>query len=581
MKVVELVLSNFRAYSDFRLQPRTHVGLVGPPGSGSTALLDALTLVLDPDSTRTRPPDELEFHRGDLTQPILIEATLADLGEPLEQHFLPHTEPWDAAEAKIMSELEASLADRTPERILRLGYRAAWSDHEERVDQQVYYAKGAQPLAGIYDVPRRADRELLPFVRVGPPGTALSLAERSTFRQLVETANADDLHGALEETQSLLQQASEILRDTEQVDDAVTRTTSPVSHLLPLYSDPAQAITFVPGGTTTSSLLRSLIPHLHTPDGVLPLSYTGSTNAAILALMQSLALIGDSSSVITVDDLGEQLDAGSARHLFSLLLGQAAQAWIATRRPDIAEALDPEHLVRLYGSQGGARGAAQLPSQQEMNRSHRITLKHVGPQLLQASTGESVVIVEGPDDANTLQTLSHRLIMTHHSYGLNGIRSKLIHPGLMQESGGHQATSRLADVAKYLQLRTVIILDGDTQEQDVANATAVAHGVVRLPDGYAIERLLLHGIQVDQLRDTLQALIEAFQLDVAFDYCDMDRVGREVLKSKGRGLHSSFIEALPSNVIPPLGAQLIRSIIRAAGGYNGLIQLSPDDDAGD
>lgn len=96
MRVVHLWLGKFRCFSNLELYPRAHVGLIGPPGCGRSTVVDALSLVLDPNSLRNSHVDDFDFNARNLGEPIVIEVVLAELGEELEQHFLTFTEPWDS-----------------------------------------------------------------------------------------------------------------------------------------------------------------------------------------------------------------------------------------------------------------------------------------------------------------------------------------------------------------------------------------------------------------------------------------------------------------------------------------------------
>lgn len=574
MRSVHVRIVNFRCFEDLEIRPRQHVGLVGPPGGGRSALLDALTLVLDPNSTRTVPSDDRDFHRGRVDAPIVVEVTLADLDTSLEQHFLPHTEPWDTSAGQVLSELEASLSEVSHDRVLRLGYFAEWLPHEERVDHTVYYAKGADLDGPTFEAVRRSDRELLPFVRVGPAGTALSLRERTDFRRLVERSDADDLHDALQRSREHLVNAADVVGGTDQIRDAVRRTADGLQPLLPLAGPAEESIRFVPGGTSLAGLLRSLNPEVDTVDGKMSLSQTGSTSSSLFVFAHSLALIEEGGAVVIADDFGDQLDAGAASHLYAMLTRQSHQSWVATRRPDVAEAFEIGDVLRVHQVEDGSRRASQFPRLKDMDRSARTTLKHLAPQMLRASTGRCAVIVEGPDDANSIDAMSQRMVAEGAAPGLAAARTTVIHPGLMQASGGHGATGRLARVAGLLHLRTVAVLDGDTDDDDVASVLEVASAVVRLPNAFAIERLLVHDLNEEVLMDTFQALIDAFDLPVTVDTDDLDLTGIDVLKKKGKGLHSTFIAALPDGQLPPLGIELVTSLVAAADGKDGLTQLT-------
>src|SRR5215470_17251200 len=121
MRVVALHIAGFRGWTDVTLKPAGHMLVVGEPRAGRSDLIDALRRVLDPDLTRN-PPDEFDAFQPDLAAPAdqdvpfpdhghkestagvdgeevtrsaLVEVTLGDLGDDLEQHFYRRLELWD------------------------------------------------------------------------------------------------------------------------------------------------------------------------------------------------------------------------------------------------------------------------------------------------------------------------------------------------------------------------------------------------------------------------------------------------------------------------------------------------------
>ena len=179
MQVVRLSITHFRGFAEMVMYPRGHVALVGPPGCGRTDTLDAITRVLDPESTRGPLPDDFDFHGRDTTRPIAIEVVLGDLSDEIRQQFLYKTENWSAETATLISDLEAAASGQIHPRVLRLAYRATWSPRDELAEQLVYFAKTSDPTQDQFDLVPRRDRQNLPFRRVMTNGTPLGLGDRA------------------------------------------------------------------------------------------------------------------------------------------------------------------------------------------------------------------------------------------------------------------------------------------------------------------------------------------------------------------------------------------------------------------
>ena len=51
--------------------------------------------------------------------------------------------------------------------------------------------------------------------------------------------------------------------------------------------------------------------------------------------------------MLAIDDLGDNLDAASAVHLSFAVRQSAAQVWVTTHNPSVAEVFEPQEVVRL------------------------------------------------------------------------------------------------------------------------------------------------------------------------------------------------------------------------------------------
>ena len=159
-------------------------------------------------------------------------------------------------------------------------------------------------------------------------------------------------------------------------------------------------------------------------------------------------------------------------------------------------------------------------------------------------------------------------------------RIALLDSGAADQSGGHTAIPRLAQLARNLGFHVVAVIDWD---RDAAIATrclnenlASAHVVIRWPRGYSIERAILGGMSDETIRTVLRDLSQALSVTLDFDPNatsggDLTKRTAKLLKSSG-GLHSPFIEALPAGAHPPLIRKCLEEI-RVAITKSGHVQL--------
>ncbi len=582
MRVLELRLRHFRGFRDTSIRPVGHVILMGTPGGGRSDAIDGLSRVLDTDYPRRRPADEFDFFQRDTTHPAEVEATIAELGTELEQYFLDQLELWDTDNRSIVDELESpEEIDRDAyDLVLRVCYRAEWSDDDQQADEFTYYPKTSDPSNGAFTYDRSADLARLEFARIRWGGQrVLDLGGRSAFRRLIQRAEGEDFSKAVGEYLSGVAESAEHFADTAQVKAAVVQLLKTLAEPLRLTDIDAATFKFVPEGGAASGLLRSLVPALDLRDtaGLLPVARHGSTAANLFRVAEALALAESAGGILAMDDLGDGLDSGSAMHLAAAMQKQSSQVWIATRSPSVAEIFNPDEVFRLSRDDKGERVVYQ--GHTPRTKIGRIAAKHWTRNLLPALNFESVIVLEGPDDFLALHALSLRLFK-EQGKPLPSSLGVTLASAAATGSGGSSNVPRLARFARNMGLWSVGVIDWDRSsdaESVLERATKEANCVIRLPEGFAIERALLRGLPEDTLRESLAELVEAANLS---DFSHVKDLGGSELEDAGikllksRSLHGPFVEWLPSDALPPIACQLLETAVEAARNRgSGHIQL--------
>lgn len=582
MQIRQVDVRHFRGFRSLRIKPLSHVLLVGEPRAGRSDLVEAVTRVFDPDSTRGTLTDDLDFFNRDTTTRAEVEVVLGDLGDELEQQFFDQIEFWDASNQTLLPPSapgEAAPADS--ERVVRFCYRAEWQEDQQLAEHWVDFPKFSDPDAGAYRRVPRIDRAALPFQRVDPYGVPLKLTSRSPFRRIVSLSDGDDFPQALERMINDLRAGSAEFTASAQVQTALRAVFRDVAG--PLGGGdtlPDDIVKFVPDGGSLPSLLRSFSPTVDLGDGAgqLPLQRHGSTSEALIAAGEALAAMRSGVAVVVVDDFGEGMDAASAKFAAQALRAAASQAWVSTRRSSVAEAFRTSEVVRLTRSGDSQRSVFQ--GTEPSTKAERLAARHLALQLLPAVAARAVVIVEGPHDHAAYQALGARLFEDEGVPPLGAHGTHLIHAAAADSAGGSGAIPRLADAARALGLRVVSVIDhdGDSSkvEAELRMNLGSADAVVRLPRRIAVERALLSGIDSADLRDVLTDLKEAFDLpiDVAgTSDTELEDLAVKTLKSAG-GLHAEFVEALPPGCVPEIARRVLeRSLDCALGLGDGHQQL--------
>jgi putative ATP-dependent endonuclease of OLD family len=583
MRVVQVDYRRFRGFEELQIKPRGHVLLVGEPRAGRSDVLEGLARVLGSGTGRVEDPDELDFHMRDTAQRAEVEVVLADLGQELEQLFFDELEFWDSDEGQLIDELDTAdeLDDDDVASVLRLCYRIEWDDAEGVARHWVDFPKSSDPSAGVFRRLTRAEREAIPFVGRDAPGRVLSLAPRAAFRVLVDESPGDDLEEALDSLVERLERAGAELAGVDQVAAALDAVVEPWRRALDVGDTPASDIvSFLPEGGVVAAILRSLAPALSLPNApdALPLSRHGSTTQALTFHGQLIARASE-TAIVAFDDFGDRLDAASARNSAALLRKRSGQLWLATRVPQVADAFSGDEVVRLAWNSFGKRVKhyGELPE----SKAERLAARHMSTQIMPAMSASAVVIVEGPHDRRGLEALQAKLLVEESVPGLAAHKIALIDAAAAEGSGGTGAVVRLAEAAVDLGFRTVVILDHDSAAQadaELAAALNAADAVIRLPEGYAIERALCEGLDDAVIVEALDDLAEAFLLQLPQGWDDLTgrqlrRAAITALKQKG-GLHAEFVAALPTGHCPAAGRAVIDAAIEAVtGGAAGLVQL--------
>lgn len=118
-------------------------------------------------------------------------------------------------------------------------------------------------------------------------------------------------------------------------------------------------------------------------------------------------------------------------------------------------------------------------------KAERIAARHLHVQVLPAVSAKSVVVVEGPHDRAALVAAVTKL---HNEDGvplLAAQRIALLDAGAADQSGGHTAIPRLAQLARGLGFYVIAVIDWDRDaaiaQQCLSENLAHAHVVIRWP----------------------------------------------------------------------------------------------------
>jgi hypothetical protein len=188
-------------------------------------------------------------------------------------------------------------------------------------------------------------------------------------------------------------------------------------------------------------------------------------------------------------------------------------------------------------------------------------------------TARALVLCEGPNDLAAFDTLAEladerALALPPEAFGVR-----------LVDAGGADSVPRVARLARSLGFRVVAILDFDNGPETAPRldaALAEADAVVRLPEGYAIERAV--GDVSDEAARAALAVLDSeyhLSLDQGWETAvrpELDLLLIRALKSNN-GLHSPFLRALNGELPGAATNALAEALQCAVSGIDGHIQL--------
>lgn len=557
MRVLRLEMKRFRGFEDVSIVPRGNVMLVGEPGAGRSDTITALARILHPNSTRS-VVDIFDLFEQGAAGDAEVTAVLGSLGPDLEQRFLSQLEVWSDADEAFVDDVDVASIGADHSLVLRLGYRAIWEANEDSGDHMVFYPKLSDPVIGRWTKVPRVDRLALPFV-LAQSTRPLQIRVEGDFRALVEMLDSPPggLFRALTELASGVEALTSDLSTQPAVLAALEAVLEPLRARLSLTEPASDVVRFAPDGGSLPGLLRSLVAAVDLSDGAgfLPLRRHGSTLAAQMSASEALGLASAEGSVVAWDDFGDGLDEAAAEHLAARVRRTAGQAWISTRRPEATRAFPLHEVVRLTRHGGRAVHSVSVGT----TRAERLAARHSKTLLLPSMTSRAVVVCEGPHDVEALGALAYRRFIRTESDVPASMGLRFVHAGSVGE------VARVATAARSLGFHVVAAIDhdkfGNLSDGRFAEVSAASSASVRLPSGFAIERAIVEGVPVNQLRRGFDEVKTAFNL--AWPDAEMlgdDEVAKYLMENiKGRSLHEPLILVLGSE--PPVLALYLDAIL--------------------
>lgn len=504
MKLLALTINGFRGIQHATIRFGDHDVLVGPNGSGKSTIIDALSLVFG----RTRLVRELTEHDfygscPQATSRIRIVVTLAgfDGNDPernddwfREGRAVPKwwnsvagsVEPEPGDDADILC-AQIALAARFDLEDLSVESLRYFHDDEEVEDPFLDDAVQQVPTRlfddiGYYVLPARRTWE-----------AAASFASE-LFRKAVATVGGIPAQTVLDE-RDRLRQPADPLEETHGLEPLVGRINQQLAQLLPAAPRFQLRIT----ATDSESLLRALVPHYASDDGIaLPVGRHGmgllSLQTFILLLEIGRERIRQGKPFLFAMEEPElHIPPGMQRRLVAQAVSIAEQTICTSHSPRVA-AYYPATSVQILDRRTDSLAATPLlpaPLDGSASNARRKLYNDDRPRVIEALMHHRVLIPEGRSEYEWFRLLSDLL-----ETGDLGLEIAVADTPAFGTVVGVTPTHDGAVADTYNALRTlrgclVPLVDGDVagneKIQQIRDQESVAEIILQWRDGWAME----------------------------------------------------------------------------------------------
>ena len=507
VRIRHIEIRNFRCIQHLTWAPAAGINcLIGPGDSGKSSILDAIDFCLG--ARRALVFTDADFYRLDVTNPIVVTATVGELDDALKsmESYGNYLRSFDAATGVIDDEPEVQ-AETVLSIRLTVGsdLDPVWTLVSDR-------AEAGQPRFLTW-----ADRARLAPTRVGAladhnlawrRGSVLN--RLSDERPEMSAALADAARNARAAFGDL---ADAQLGETLRIVEATAQSLGiPIGEGLKAMLD-THAVSFS-GGTIA----------LHGADGV-PLRALGigSTRLLLAGLQQKAS---KEATVILIDELEHGLEP----HRILRLLGAIGakepapplQAFITTHSPVAVRELRGDQLFVVRKAEA-RHEATTVGAEDHVQGTIRL--------YPEAFLAPSVIVCEGASEVGLLRGMDlHRVSRGEQSLTAAGI-------ALVDAKGIFQVYGRAA-AFQALGYRVAVLRDDDEKPKQADEAAFRAKGgvVFKWRDGCALEDELFRCLSDQAVAELLERAVKLLDADLVNDHIRSASDGQHTYAACGSGL---------------------------------------------
>ncbi len=567
MQIVQVKINNFRCIKNIVFNPGNHNIIIGRVNSGKSTLLNAISLVLDPDvSRRYRPVDELDFFEGKTLDktgepiPMQIEVTLNNCTDEEQNSFLEYWEAWDTTYKNLIENSDdISILDNEKNKFaFRIGFQAKYDLNEREIAHYWYYPKfsfhgGSDELRTCY----RPDREKIGYFLI-PAERDISKALSFTRYSALDKALRADKINLENEVVTIADKVRGVgghLFDNKDFEALIKEIEAQVENMLELSPEIVRKLSFELSGLRHYDIMNVLKAFVQNQGAPQPYPVTnqgmGAKQVITLATLRMLAA-RKNSCMLGIEEPENSLHPHMQRSLVRDLLRANCQTFITTHSVHVAQVAEQENVYAFLDEGNGVKKilntypTATSEYNKETLKSINRIMWHYPSDVLDSLFAPRTLLVEGPGDREAVPVLIRKL-----SDSVKGKKPDLDGLGItIVPSWGKQEIPKASPYYKYLG-KTVYALVDSEKGSDSSNQSIISACECSFFWGKntAIEKVLLQNASeatLDSFINQIEDLGDSFFSDSNTKSKDHERKKQDVMRYlKNRHAHKHFAEILP------------------------------------
>lgn len=567
MQIVQIKINNFRCIKNIVFIPDNHNIIIGRVNSGKSTLLNAISLVLDPDvSRRYRPVDELDFFEGKTLDktgepiPMQIEVTLSNCTDEEKNSFFEYWEVWDTDKKNLIENSDdISILDNEKNKFaFRIGFQAKYDLNEREIVHYWYYPKfsfhgGSDEYRTCY----KPDREKIGYFLI-PAERDISKALSFTRYSALDKALRADKINLENEVVTIAGKVRGVgghLFDNKDFETLIKEIESQVENMLELSPEIVRKLTFELSGLRHYDIMNVLKAFVQNQGAPQPYPVTnqgmGAKQVITLATLRMLAA-RKNSCMLGIEEPENSLHPHMQRSLVRDLLRANCQTFITTHSIHVAQVAEQKNVYAFLDEGNGVKKilntyptATSGYTKDTLKSINRI-MWHYPSDVLDSLFSPRTLLVEGPGDREAIPVLIRKL-----SDSVKGKKADLDGLGIaIVPSCGKQEVPKASPYYKFLG-KTVYALVDDEKGSDTYNQNIISACECSFFWGknMAIEKVLVQNASeatLDSFIEQIEGLGDSFFSDSNTKNKNYDGKKQDVMRClKKHHAHKHFAELLP------------------------------------